>query len=968
MNRRYTLFCLALVCAATSALSQGTLVTIRLSQPPPNQVRIADLWKVELNNRSGRDVRVYLHGTAEELSIPDGLIVEAFTKVLTIRPGITRLTGNEVQPVRTANENRKYRDVLLSTGSAPTGEYRICCEVVEEATDQVLGLDCKTITVNRMTIPVLIAPPDESEVLDRLPVFSWMPSVPPGPGQRISYELRLAEVFGRQTAQDAIVRNPLHLKLENLVRTVIQYPISARNLEPGRRYAWMVVAWEDRGTARVNLGESEVWWFTFQPSVSDEGGTGNANDSSSRGSGRGTPTSTAGCQGENWDFELGTLECWTPDGDAWFDQPIKGEHPVLGDLGQHRDWWVTSFATALGDMARGTLESEEVQLRTSGVGFLAGGDLASDVAVELLVEKQPKDTFKLETRKVAGAPKEYWLAATTAKQSARGKAVAGMSERLVPVEWDVRQFMNRAARIVIADRSTVGHINVDNFRFYDIEKSDTIKQPVLAMAAGELHSLAVTPEKKPTKAEWTKGGKDVLDVKNRTSKVEATTVVNETSMNLKGNLAAYVTQKQQSTKVASQTSGQTSTDDDDQDVNFLTFTVQPQTTKIYEQLIVAMKNQPTVVWGWGSNLARQIAGVTSAAVPQPRLVIPLKNIEALAAGMAHSLFVDRSQKVFASGLNDFYQLGIGTENRGTIGTPTALKTSAEFIAVAAGHRHSLGLTKQGQLWAWGYNGNGELGFGATRIDDATTGQLKAILHVAVPFPHGLKSKPPTYYAVAAGGSHSAALDVSGRVWCWGVNHYGQCGRNDDTSAFDAPVQVDLPLSVGSIKQIAKGPPMMPIAVACGDVHSMALMSDGTVRAWGSNASGQLGDGTTKDSHKPVVVKGLQGIRAIAAGGTFSIALDTAGVVWAWGNNGVGQLGTGDRVSRFEPVQVERLDAITGIVAGGAHAMAVRRDGSLWTWGLNNAGQLGEGAVVNVTPVPADTPRLPMRVEKLAVAP
>jgi alpha-tubulin suppressor-like RCC1 family protein len=116
------------------------------------------------------------------------------------------------------------------------------------------------------------------------------------------------------------------------------------------------------------------------------------------------------------------------------------------------------------------------------------------------------------------------------------------------------------------------------------------------------------------------------------------------------------------------------------------------------------------------------------------------------------------------------------------------------------------------------------------------------------------------------------------------------------------------------------------------------------------------------------VKGLGGIQAIAAGGTFSLALDTAGVVWAWGNNGVGQLGTGDRISRFTPVQVERLDAITGIVAGGAHAMAVRRDGSLWTWGLQNAGQLGEGAVVNLTPVPADSPRLPMRVEKLAVAP
>jgi alpha-tubulin suppressor-like RCC1 family protein len=967
MNRRYTLFCLAFLCAVTLAHAQGTLVTIRLSQPPPNQVRIADLWRVELNNRSGRDVRVYLHGTAEELSIPDGLIVEAFTKVITLPPGITRLTGNEVQPIRTQNENRKYRDVLLSTGSAPTGEYRICCEVIEAATDQVLGLDCKNITVNRMTIPVLIAPADESEVPDKLPVFSWMPSVPPGPGQRISYELRMAEMFGRQTAQDAIVRNPLHLKLENLLRTVIQYPISARELEPGKRYAWMVVAWEDRGSARVNLGESEIWWFTHQPSVSQERGTGNDDETAKRGDGRNVPPKPAGCQGENWDFELGTLECWTPDGDAWFDQPIKGPHSVLGDLGNHREWWVTSYATAIGDKARGTLESEEIQLRTSAVGFLAGGDLASDVAVELLIEKQPKDTFKLETRKIAGSPKEYWLAATTAQASRRGRAVAGMSERLVPVEWDVRPFMNRAARIVIADRSTVGHINVDHFRFYDLEKSDTIKQPVLAMAAGELHSLAVTPEKKPSKNDWVKGGKDALDVKNRQTKVESITVVNETTMNLKGNISAFLTQ-QQNVGLQAQTVGTPKKTDDAQESNLLGVTLQPQAMKVYEQLIVAMKNQPTVVWGWGGNLARQIGGAAAAAVPQPRLMPPLKNIEALAAGMAHSLFVDRERKLYSVGLNDYYQLGLGTENRGFIGTPTAAKTTIELIAVAAGHRHSLGLTKEGRIVAWGYNGNGELGLGVTRSEDATTGQLKNILHVAVPFPHSVKSKPPTYYAIAAGGSHSAALDVNGRVWCWGVNHYGQCGRNDDTTMFDAPVRVDLPLTLGATTNVSKSQPMMPVAIACGDVHTMALMSDGTVRAWGSNASGQLGDGTTKDSHKPVTVKGLGGIQAIAAGGTFSLALDTAGVVWAWGNNGVGQLGTGDRISRFTPVQVERLDAITGIVAGGAHAMAVRRDGSLWTWGLQNAGQLGEGAVVNLTPVPADSPRLPMRVEKLAVAP
>jgi hypothetical protein len=94
--------CLAVMLAS----AQGPeLVDIRLTQPPPNQLRIADLWKVELNNRSGRTVRVYLHGTAEETSIPDGLIVEATTRILSLAPGHTVVTGSDVQPIKTTTRS-----------------------------------------------------------------------------------------------------------------------------------------------------------------------------------------------------------------------------------------------------------------------------------------------------------------------------------------------------------------------------------------------------------------------------------------------------------------------------------------------------------------------------------------------------------------------------------------------------------------------------------------------------------------------------------------------------------------------------------------------------------------------------------------------------------------------------------------------------------------------------------------------
>src|SRR5438093_1178119 len=93
------------------------------------------------------------------------------------------------------------------------------------------------------------------------------------------------------------------------------------------------------------------------------------------------------------------------------------------------------------------------------------------------------------------------------------------------------------------------------------------------------------------------------------------------------------------------------------------------------------------------------------------------------------------------------------------------------------------------------------------------------------------------------------------------------------------------------------------AIAAGSSHSLALKVDSTVWAWGSNVSGQLGDGTTTDPHPPVHVTGFSGVTAIAAGGAHSLALKSNGMVWGWGANGCGQLGDGTATDRLIPVQV-----------------------------------------------------------------
>ena len=100
-----------------------------------------------------------------------------------------------------------------------------------------------------------------------------------------------------------------------------------------------------------------------------------------------------------------------------------------------------------------------------------------------------------------------------------------------------------------------------------------------------------------------------------------------------------------------------------------------------------------------------------------------------------------------------------------------------------------------------------------------------------------------------------------------------------------------------------------MSIGAGDSHSLALASDGTVWAWGSNGSGHLGNGTTEDRPTPVQVMGLEDITAVAAGASHSLALASDGTVWAWGRNSLGQLGDGTTENRLTPVQVVGLTEV-----------------------------------------------------------
>ncbi len=266
------------------------------------------------------------------------------------------------------------------------------------------------------------------------------------------------------------------------------------------------------------------------------------------------------------------------------------------------------------------------------------------------------------------------------------------------------------------------------------------------------------------------------------------------------------------------------------------------------------------------------------------------------------------------GYNLWGQLGDGsTADRST---PVQLPLPTGVVALSGGYYHTLALQNGGRVYAWGRNADGQLGIGSSDGD-----------------PHPYAAEVPglsTVTAIAAGAFHSLALRSDGSVWAWGWNDTGQLGDGTTTTRL-SPVQV-LPPGSGVV------------AIAAGYGHSLALKSDGTVLAWGYNAEGQLGDGTTSQHETPLPVLGLADVTAIGAGWFHSLAVKDDGAAWAWGMGIYGQLGVGSQADSAIPLQVAGLTGVSGIAAGHFHSLAVTSDQALWAWGNNNQGQLGDGTV------------------------
>jgi len=288
------------------------------------------------------------------------------------------------------------------------------------------------------------------------------------------------------------------------------------------------------------------------------------------------------------------------------------------------------------------------------------------------------------------------------------------------------------------------------------------------------------------------------------------------------------------------------------------------------------------VWTWGWNNEGELGDGTNTNSNIPAQVnIPGGvTVTAISAGLAsHTVALASDGTAWAWGYNSRGQLGDGTDANSNIPVQVNLPGGIIFTAFATGLYHTLALTDDGALWAWGFNSYGQLGDGT---------DTDSYIPLQVNLPAGV-----TVTAIAAGMNYSLALADDGTVWAWGENYYGELG-DGTTDHSGIPVQVQIP--AGEIIT----------SIAAGTYHALALSDSGILWAWGNNEYGQLGNGATAHSYVPVQIDLPPGVNlaAVTAGRSHTVALADDGTVLAWGrNDDYGQLGDGTGTNSSVPVQV-----------------------------------------------------------------
>jgi alpha-tubulin suppressor-like RCC1 family protein len=355
-------------------------------------------------------------------------------------------------------------------------------------------------------------------------------------------------------------------------------------------------------------------------------------------------------------------------------------------------------------------------------------------------------------------------------------------------------------------------------------------------------------------------------------------------------------------------------------INSLAVTLQPGEGRLYHfyapriasglNHTLAIKTNGTL-WAWGQDESGQLGDGLQTASSTPKQIGSATDWVAVGAGVGYSIALKSNGTLWGWGSNQNGQLG--NSNTGALQkTPAQIGTATDWRAISVGNLHTMALKRDGTLWGWGYNGEGELGAGFTNVAQTSPVQVQGL-----------------WSAVSAGSNHTVGIMYDGTLWSFGDNGSMQLGNNQTASSSSLPVR-EASYSTGWL------------AIAGGHRHTVALASDKTLWSWGENLYGQLGCGCSNS------VRGFptrftntsDAWSRIGTGNWHSGAVKSDGSLYLWGYNDVGQLGNNTLGPSNSPVR-ENLSAGNWVWFGGKirQSFGVRSDGTLWAWGDNQGRQL-----------------------------
>jgi len=331
------------------------------------------------------------------------------------------------------------------------------------------------------------------------------------------------------------------------------------------------------------------------------------------------------------------------------------------------------------------------------------------------------------------------------------------------------------------------------------------------------------------------------------------------------------------------------------------------------------------IWTWGTNFYGLLGdGAVYGRCSPVRERCSATDWCQVNVGRGHTAAIKTSGQLWTWGGNDCGgRLGDGT----TVNKCSPVReicSATDWCQVSAGGRHTAAIKTSGQLWSWGRNCASFIASGS--LGDGTVADRCS--------PVREFCSATDWCLVSAGFCHTAAIKTSGQLWSWGYNSSSRLGDGTATNRC-SPVRERCSATDWC-------------SVSAGNVHTAAIKTSGQIWAWGGNPCGQLGDGATLIRCSPVRERcSATDWCSVNAGSYHTAAIKTSGQIWAWGSNACGRLGDGTTTDRCSPVR-ERCSATDwcSVSAGRYHTVAIKTSGQIWAWGGNFCGLLGDGTLTS----------------------